>query len=164
LLKTSLYKHCDLHHKKYTCTFIQIAYQCSSGLYCNLLWVSASQSLLKPLVSMQKKAIRSALNAPYNSHTDRLFAEINWLKFEDQYQLNAAKFANQIIEGEAPWGVSSSFKIIKPDKDSRHRKCTTLFVPTCRTDATQRMCSYTIPTIFNSQPEYFRNPKKGLNY
>jgi hypothetical protein len=106
---------------------------------------------------MQKKAIRSALNAPYNSHTDPLFAEINSLKFEDQYQLNASKFANQIIEGEAPWGVSSSFKIIKPDKDSRHRKCTTLFVPTCRTDATQRMCSYTIPTIFNSQPEYFRN-------
>jgi hypothetical protein len=69
--------------------------------YCNLLWGSASQSLLKPLVSMQKKAIRSALNAPYNSHTDPLFAKINSLKFEDQYQTNASKFANQIIEGEA---------------------------------------------------------------
>jgi hypothetical protein len=116
--------------------------------YCNLLWGSASQSLLKPLVSMQKKAICLALNAPYNSHTDPLFAEINSLKFEDQYQLNASNFANQIIEGEAHWRVSSSFKIIKPDKDSRHPKCTTLFVPTCRTNATQRMCSYTIPTIF----------------
>jgi hypothetical protein len=62
--------------------------------YCNLLWGSASQSLIKPLVSMQKKAICSALNAPYNSHTNPLFAEINSLKFEDQYQLNAQPGAN----------------------------------------------------------------------
>jgi hypothetical protein len=130
-------------------TFIQIAYQGSSRLLQFAIGQRASQSLLKPLVTIQKKPIISALNAPYNSHTDPLFAEINSLKFEHQYQLNASKFANQIIKGEAPWGVSSSFKMIKPDKDSRHRKCTTLFIPTCRTDATQRMCSFTIPNIFN---------------
>jgi hypothetical protein len=90
------------------------------------------------------------LNAPYNYHTDPLFAKIASLKFVDQYHLNVSKFASQLIEGEAHQEVLSSFRIIQPDENSRHRKCVTLFVPTCRTDATQRMCSYTIPTIFNA--------------
>jgi hypothetical protein len=52
------------------------------------------------------------LNAPYNSHTDPLFAKIASLKFVDQYHLNVSKFASQLIEGKAPQGVISSFRII----------------------------------------------------
>jgi hypothetical protein len=56
--------------------------------YCNILWGSTSQSVLKPLVSKQKKAIRLMLNAPYNSHTDPLLAKIFSLKFVNQNHLN----------------------------------------------------------------------------
>jgi hypothetical protein len=70
------------------------------------------------------------LNAPYKSHTDPLVAKIASFKFVDQYHLNVSKFASQLIEGEAPQGVISSFRIIRPDENSRHRKCVTLFVPT----------------------------------
>jgi hypothetical protein len=37
------------------------------------------------------------------------------LKFVDEYHLNVSKFARQLIEGEAPQGVISSFRIIRPD-------------------------------------------------
>jgi hypothetical protein len=97
--------------------------------YCITLWGGASASLLKPLVSMHKKALRVATGSPYNSHSELLFALLNTLKFEDIYTLRVASMAYIIIEKRALLGLASAFRVIEPQENLRSRQSATLFVP-----------------------------------
>jgi hypothetical protein len=56
-------------------------------IYGVLLWGSTYQVHLNKIVVMQKRAVRSIVRAPFNSHTDNIFSRLNLLKFTDIYQL-----------------------------------------------------------------------------
>ena len=63
--------------------------------YCNIIWCSAANLHLEPLVKLQKKAIRIICKAGYLDHTDPLFSKLNLLKVQDIYDLSCAKFLYQ---------------------------------------------------------------------
>ena len=125
--------------------------------YCITIWGGAAPSILKPLVTLQKKALRVATGANYNAHTDPLFVKTNSLKFEDMYTLCCAKTAGSLINGHAPPGLMSTFQIMPIHENLRNRDCSSLFVPHCRSDAIMRLPSYTIPKIYNSLPSFIKN-------
>jgi len=50
-------------------------------IYACQIWSCCSESLLKPIVTKQKMAMRIILNAKYNSHTEPLFKKIIILPF-----------------------------------------------------------------------------------
>jgi len=58
------------------------------GLTC---WGSASNTSLKRLIILQKKAIRIVKRARYNSHTNPLFKSLKTLKLPDLYRLDCCK-------------------------------------------------------------------------
>ena len=97
-------------------------------------------------------AIRMATNANYNAHTELLFFKLNTLKFTDLHELACSKLAFSIIDKVAPAGVADCFQIVEPNESLRNRTLPSLSVPTCKTDAAQRMMSYTIPHIYNNLP------------
>ena len=43
-----------------------------------IIWSTCNSTSLQPLIRMQKKAIRIISNAPYNSHTEKLFKKHNF--------------------------------------------------------------------------------------
>jgi hypothetical protein len=121
------------------------------------LWGGATASLLKPLVSMHKKALRVATGATYNAHSDPLFASINSLKFEDIYTLRVASMASSIVEKRAPPGLASSFRIIEPHENLRNLQSPSLYVQQCQTDKKKIMAAYTLPHIYNNLPSFIKN-------
>ena len=57
-----------------------------------LLWGSTFRSHLNKLIVMQKRAVRTIVLAPYNSHTHDIFLRLNILKLDAIYQLYLAKY------------------------------------------------------------------------
>ena len=51
-----------------------------------LLWGSASKTSLKPIETMQKKALRIIANTSWDAHTNILFNELKILKFIDIFK------------------------------------------------------------------------------
>ena len=74
-----------------------------------LLWGSAMKSLLKPIETLQRKAIRIVCNAPYNAHTNILFRQTKNLTLEDNYHLQLSKFTFEYYNNSLPLGLSNIF-------------------------------------------------------
>jgi hypothetical protein len=117
------------------------------------IWGGASKSLINPLFRTQKTALRVALAAPYNSHTDPLFAILKTLKL----QYNLAKIGREIVNNIAPPGVRECFAILHPDEKRRSRTHTSLLIPSCPADFLQRNTAYTVPKTYNNAPEFSKS-------
>jgi len=61
-------------------------------MYCNIVWGSASKTILDPLVKLQKRAVRIIARATYIAHTNPLFGKYCILKLEDMYRLQMLLF------------------------------------------------------------------------
>jgi hypothetical protein len=51
--------------------------------YCCILWGTASKTLLKPLQSLQNKALRNIFNLPFRTSTSPLYKSLSLLKVYD---------------------------------------------------------------------------------
>ena len=60
--------------------------------YCNLVWGSAYDNTLYPLVILQKKCIRLICKTEYLEPTDPLFKSTKLLKLSQIWEVNCAKF------------------------------------------------------------------------
>jgi hypothetical protein len=125
--------------------------------YCVAIWGGAVPSVTKKLFSNQKKALRVATRAKYNSHTDPLFAATNTLKFQDLYKYNMAKIGSSIIHNTAPKRIKDCFTIVEPHESLRNRECTLLLIPNCQTDTLRRLTDYSVPKCYNDLPYYYKN-------
>ena len=62
----------------------------------------ASQSALKSIAILQKKAIRTISNAKYNEHTPPLFAMLRILPFDKIIQESKLKFMHSVKYNYCP--------------------------------------------------------------
>jgi hypothetical protein len=106
--------------------------------YCVSLWGGASYYLINPLFRAQKKALRGALAAPFNSQTDPLFFKLKTFKLQDLYEYNLAKIGSDLVHKIAPLGVIECFTILHPDEKLRSKTQPFLLIPSCCTDLLQR--------------------------
>ena len=60
--------------------------------YCNLIWGSAYDITLDPLIKMQKKAIRLVNNSHYLEHTAPIFSSLKIIKVQQVFKLNCLIF------------------------------------------------------------------------
>jgi hypothetical protein len=104
--------------------------------YYSSIYSNVAKSLISPLITMQKKAIRTALGSAYNSHTDPLFGQTNTLKFADLMEYNNCKIAMSLVNYEAPIGLAECFRVIDPFngdeadyKNTRSRTEVSLYTP-----------------------------------
>ena len=63
--------------------------------YCNLVWGSAANVHLEPLINLQKKLVRIVSKSGYLDHTEPIFNNLKLLKVKQIYDLNCAKFMYQ---------------------------------------------------------------------
>jgi hypothetical protein len=142
-----------LHNKIYQNTIFESHINCHSD-FCCTFWGRASNSVFKPIITLEKKALRMRAGSTYHSHTDPLFASFNCLKFEDHYRLNSLNVAGKIIEKKAPPGLDSAFRVVEPQPNLRNKSLPALHIPYCITDAMQRMASYNIPKKYSETPDF----------
>ena len=119
--------------------------------YCVSIWGGACKTYLDKLISLQKKAIRIVVGAPYNSHTQPLFGKLKVLEFSDLYKLSLIKLANSKINPtyDTPKSPFECFKI-QPATVTRSNKTTNLIIPFCSTKSLERLCIHQVPFIYNN--------------
>ena len=129
--------------------------------YALSVWGGAADSLLDPIIKLQKKAIRLCTQSKYNAHTTPLFGRISALKFKDLYQLRCAEVAMGIVKETASPGFAQCFRALEGN-DTRKRTrgensvLPRLFVPVAISDAMARLPSVTIPRIWRDLDDKYK--------
>ena len=61
-------------------------------MYCNLVWARTFDKFLKPLTTLQKRAVRLCCNASFRAHTSPLFKSLKLLKLPDIFSQGTSLF------------------------------------------------------------------------
>ena len=129
--------------------------------YCLPVWGGATESLLQPIIKIQKKAIRLCTQSRYNAHTTPLFGRIKSLKFKDLYQLRCSEVGIDVAKDRTSPGMAQCFKVLHNDTMIQRTRgensvLPRLFVPVPTTDAMARLPSVTIPRIWRDLDDKYK--------
>ncbi len=115
-----------------------------------LAWGNASSSLTNKTFLLQKRALRTILNAPYNSHTEPLFKSAGILKLEDLYEFQTVLFMYDYCNNNLPLSFSSVFKfnyeiqVVRPTRQSK-----LMHIKRCHSTFSRKLPIFHFPTIWN---------------
>ena len=70
--------------------------------YCCALWCSATQSHLRKIHSIQKRAAKIILNKPYSTPSAPLFKELGWLTFNNRCTFLTGSIVHKFVIGAMP--------------------------------------------------------------
>ena len=115
--------------------------------YASILWDSASESLLKPLKSLHKRAIKIIL-LKHISLTNEDNKNTTFLPLKARLMCNKARFMHTILSGKAP-----TYLLEKVSVNHYSRNCSRkLNVPMPRLDLFKSSLMFSGPTLWNSLP------------
>ena len=122
-------------------------------LYCNIVFNCTSQSNLNKIITLQKKAIRSITNSPYNSHTGPLFLQLKILPFEKLLYWSRAMFIHSIYFKYNHMSFNNIW-IINQQRDIEHslRNQNLFHLPFPRTEQFKKSPLYFLPKTWNDLP------------
>ena len=120
--------------------------------YCIGIWGGASESVIKPLVKIQKRALRLVNESHHIKHCDPMFASIGCLKFRDMHRMACARQAVKYFYANLPTGNMDCFQhrksVYKIRGSTGHR---TLKMPSVSSKQLEQMCCTNIPKIWNKE-------------
>jgi hypothetical protein len=119
--------------------------------YCCILWGNASKTALKPLQTLQNRALRNLLNLPYLTSATPLYKKMALLKVYDLAHYQQALFLHLFQSSNTPRSLSILFKYC-PEKIIKTRSCDVFYVPAARTLTLQKNISVTGPKTWNGLP------------
>ena len=139
-------------------------------IYAIEIWSSAAPSLLKPLYTKQKAAIRLISLQPYNSHTEPLFKTSNILPLPQLVTYFKVKFMHSYIYNTAPSAFSNTWPTslehrtlpLAPIRGYNLRNDNELFIPPSRLKSLSTFPLYSFPTLWNSLPDYIKSIPTNL--
>ena len=69
--------------------------------YCNIVWGSAYECHLKPLIVLQKKAVRLITNANFRDNSAPIFFNLKLLPISRIYHLNCLQFLFKVLHNDS---------------------------------------------------------------
>ena len=115
--------------------------------YASTLWDSASESLLKPLKSLHRRAIKIIL-LKHTSLTNEDYKNTTLLPLKARLMCNKARFMHKILSGKAPTNLLEKVSINHYSRNCSRK----VNVPTPRLDLLKSSLMYSGPTLWNSLP------------
>ena len=123
-----------------------------------LAWGNASSSFTNKTSLLQKRAVRTIHNAPYNSHTEPLFRSAGILKLTDLYEYQTVLFMYDYCNNKLPPSFSSVFQfnyeiqVARPTRQSR-----LMYIKRCHSTFSQKLPLYHFPNIWNNWFDFANN-------
>ncbi len=129
----------------------------SNLIYCLPIWSSTTQSLLNKIITMQKNAIRTISNAPYNAHTEPLFKKLKILPFNKLIYFFNLQIMQQYRQGFLPtafnriWITNQERRLLQADEEDQAnahlvlRNHDMLYVPPSRLSTTAKHPYFNLP-------------------
>ena len=106
---------------------------------------------------MQKKIIRTMLNADYNEHSHPLFQQLHVLKLQDIYEMEIAKFMYNYNNHNLPSPLLNNFTLNYSIHDHHTRQYMHFRAINCRLNTAFQSILYKGPQIWNSLPDKIRS-------
>ena len=94
----------------------------------SIIYGAATKRLLEPISILQIKALRLVARASYNAHTDILFKQYNFLKYDDLIHLTQCIFIRQYSIKQLPISFKNMFQYL-PLSEQVYRDHDYNFVP-----------------------------------
>ena len=107
--------------------------------YCLVTWGSNYESLLQPLILLQKRAIRLIAGAGRIAHTGPLFRGLKLLKITDLHQYQLLLILHDFLNGHLPHPLARRFQLFQPARNIRGNLH---FCETVHTDGAERLPNY----------------------
>jgi hypothetical protein len=123
-------------------------------LYCIVIWGSAYTNALKPLINIQKRAIRVINFASYTTHSTPLFKKCNLLALTELYNREISIYVYKCLNNSLPIAVSKYIarSTVNSTYNMRAKDLLLLNIPRNRTIKRDKFISYTAPIIWNTLP------------
>ena len=121
--------------------------------YCNHVWGATYASNLKNLVLLQKKCVRIICNVKPRDHTEILFKELGFLKFDDINKYMIGRFMHRWYNRNLPEMFNEYFEYVSNVHNYVTRQSIHLYVPYMRTNLGQSSISYRGPKIWKHHYE-----------
>ena len=121
--------------------------------YASTLWDSASESLLKPLKSLHRRAVKIIL-LKNTSLTNDDYKKTTILPLKHRLMYNKARFMHKILSGKAPTYLVKRVSINLYSRNYSRK----LNVPMPRLDLFKSSLMYSGPTLWNSLPVALTEP------
>lgn len=116
--------------------------------YCYLVWGTTTGSNISQLHKIQKKAVRAIMNAPYDSHTEPLFKELNLYPLPDIYKNTLTKrFEIGVKRKNDFLRTTSRLTLNNSIRDTRFRE--NWNIPRSRTNYGDQMLRFQLPHVLN---------------
>ena len=95
---TAILRFLKITYPKHILRMIYMSLIYSYLNYCNLIWGGAENSVIDPLLKLQKKAVRIIDKVGYLEHTPPIFKELKVLPVQKVYDFNCLLFAFKCIK------------------------------------------------------------------
>jgi hypothetical protein len=133
-------------------------------VYAIEIWSCVPPSILKPLITKQKTAIRIISNSHYNAHTEPIFKALSILPFTDLVTHSNLKFFHKFFYGLVPTAFNNTWRTTL---EQRHldgqiqqlydlRNNDDFYVPPSRLSSLSRFPLYNLPLTWNNLQDHVR--------
>jgi len=113
-------------------------------------WGCADKNVLRPLMLVQKRAIRVINNASYYSHTGPKFKKTKILKLDDLFTYQSLLFVHDYLSNKLPNSFNGCFPSNSDMPNSRTtRQSRLLHIPKYKSKFSQRQPIAFLPTLWN---------------
>lgn len=126
-------------------------------MYCLIVWGSIYHSNLKPVITLQKRAIRVISKVSYYSHTEHLLKDLRILNFENIYHYEVGKFVYLYSKGFLPNSFRKMFTLTNQVHSYKTRNSNSFYIFPYRTNVRKFSIRFQGPKCFNSLPLDIRN-------
>jgi hypothetical protein len=120
------------------------------------IWSSTTPSLLQPLITKQKAAIRIIAKKKYNDHTEPLFKALSILPLNDLITHCNLKFFHSYVYNYIPTAFHDTWSTNRHNRDNDDRTLRNdddFFIPRYRTDQIARLPFFKLPKTWNDTPK-----------
>jgi len=120
-------------------------------LYCSIIIGCTSNSNIKRIVTLQKKAIRILTSSRYNAHTANLFYQLKIMPFDKIIQIQKLKYMHSIVYEYAHASFSGTWtRNINRFTEHNLRNNDDFTLPAPRYENFKRYPLYSFPSAWNS--------------
>ena len=121
--------------------------------YCAVTWGQAPKTTLKPIQTLQNKAIRSVANKPWNASTASLYHKMKMLKHQDIVKLQICKIMHAIHNGKLlnNYYTMSNIEAIHR-YETRSNSNINYYQKSARTEKGKRAISWVGPKLWREIP------------
>ena len=125
--------------------------------YCNLVWASNYTSVLTPLVTLQKRALRIVTKSEYNCHTAQLFTLHRILSLEQIRLMQTGEFMYRFKQGLLPTTFIDYFRTGSAIHSYNTRTASNYRTIFAHTNTRIFSIKISGPTVWNSLPSFIIN-------